>query len=240
MKRKPEAVASKGTEDYNKSIPIKMLASFMLLILAAGLMPGCSKAEPLEFSSASVYQLAESYGFEVVKSSHDITDAEKGDGDYALIFATTDPDTASQKYDEVYNLQGFSPDCDATEFFLLTEHKGKEDSRMTTVAFLFTFETEEMAQDVYADIAEGWTLDIKESGEIDGYSYTIGYCDENHSLRWYEWTSNDDGRYGIYMKDRTVFMFINHCPLNKKPKFVDYFCEGMGLISPSTLKDKLN
>ena len=211
----------------------------MLLTMTAGLMPGCSKAEPLEFSSASVYQLAESYGFEVVKSSHDITDAEKGDADYALIYATTDPDTATQKYDEVYNLQGFSPDCDATEFFLLAEGKGKEDSRMTTGAFLFTFETEEMAREVYADIAEGWTLDIKESGEIDGYSYTIGYCDENYARKGYEFTYNYDSRYGIYMKDRTVFMFINHCPLKKKPTFVDHFCEGMGLISPSTLKDKL-
>lgn len=222
-----------------KSIPVKMFASVMLLAVMTGLMPGCSKAEPLDFSSASVYQLAESYGFVVTNNSRDITD-KKTDGDYALMYATTDPDTATRKYDEIYNLQGFSPDCNATEFFLLLERKGKEDSRTTTVAYLFTFETEEMAREVYTDVAEGWSPDIKESGDIDGYSYTIGYCDENQEHKSYEFTTNDESRYGIYLKGKTVFMFINYCPLKKKPEFVDHFCEGMGLISPSPLKDKLN
>ena len=222
-----------------KSIPVKMFASVMLLAVMAGLMPGCSKAEPLDFSSASVYQLAESYGFVVTNNSRDITD-KKTDGDYALMYATTDPDTATRKYDEIYNLQGFSPDCNATELLLLLERKGKEDSRTTTVAYLFTFETEEMAREFYTDTSEGWTLDIKESGDIDGYLYTIGYCDENQEYKSYEFTTNDECRYGIYLKGKTVFMFINYCPLKKKPEFVDHFCEGMGLISPSPLKDKLN
>jgi len=103
-----------------KSIPVKKFASVMLLAVMTGLMPGCSKAEPLDFSSASVYQLAESYGFEVTNNSRDITDKKK-DGDFALMYATTDPDTATRKYDEIYNLQDFSPDCNATEFFLLLE-----------------------------------------------------------------------------------------------------------------------
>ena len=93
---------------------------------------------------------------------------------------------------------------------LLLERKGKEDSRTTTVAYLFTFETEEMAREFYTDTSEGWTLDIKESGDIDGYSYTIGYCDENQEHKSYEFTTNDESRYGIYLKGKTVFMFINY------------------------------
>ena len=208
---------------------IKIITACLILILTVCSVAGCDKEQPLELSLMSVYQLAKRYGFEEVESYHDLEDDNELSGVNSFYYPTSDKRRASDLYDKLFNSQGLYPDRDATEFIVIVEKRKDEDIHIDNTAYLMSFESEDIAKELFASVADSFDPENKDAGEKDGYSYAI--C--RSSAQEY---SGHENECAVYLKGNSIFFFSSTYPENMRKSFVDNFCSGLGLISPETLR----
>lgn len=188
-----------------------------------------STAAPEVKISEDICEIAKDYGMTQVADQQEMINLWGGFDATSVYYIAKDSKEATSMYTALFNLDAKSfPDIKADELVMCIEKKTADSNgkSATTEIYKITAADSGSARELYDAFSQKKDSYEYASGEINGYTYTIGFYGSDKNCV----------AVGTFLKDDTVIRMLRTGDPKASDDCIVFFCEELGLVSPTTLK----
>ena len=188
-----------------------------------------STAAPDIHLDEDICEIAKDYGMTQVNDQQEMMNFWGGFDPASVYYISKDSDEATFLYSSLFNPDAKSfPDIKARKLIMCIDKKTAGSNGKSTTTEIYKIKTADngSAQELYDAFSQKKDSYEYSSGEINGYTYTIGFyvSDKNCVAE------------GTFLKDNTVIRMLKIGNYEAADDCIGFFCDEYGFVSPLTLK----
>lgn len=188
-----------------------------------------STAAPEVQITEDICEIAKEYGMTQVSDRQEIVNLWGGFDSTSAYYVAKDSNEATFMYSALFNLDAKTfPDIKADELVMCLEKKTADSNGKSATTEIYKIKAADSAsaQELYNAFSQKIDSYEYSSGEVNGYTYTIGfYGSEKNCVA-----------VGTFLKDDTVIRMLRMGDSKTTDDCIGFFCDKFGFVSPMTLK----
>ncbi len=188
-----------------------------------------STAAPDIHLDEDICEIAKDYGMTQVNDQQEMMNFWGGFDSTSAYYVAKDSNEATFMYSALFNLDAKSfPDIKADELVMCLEKKTADSNGKSATTEIYKIKAADSAsaQELYNAFSQKIDSYEYSSGEVNGYTYTIGFYGSDKNCV----------AVGTFLKDDTVIRMLRMGDSKTTDDCIGFFCDKFGFVSPMTLK----